>query len=360
VSLPVAGDPPLPFEGCGYGWFYYRINNGVIERSFYPDKGYVSSDPRPNTSFDPIRVKAYEAIRNHKSIISNNPTIEYRISPGFPKDVLSYLKDQLETQVVYWGDRFKPDAKVLATFTTEMDSSILSPEFTSNYEDALEVSKIYLDPTKGGYLSCGWRNGISGAHALWNGPNYGSIGFWIIFPSKNNGSYWLPKNLPHEFTHGIQDLIWITSGYPSGTKNVYNLIEGGAEIFGTALSHPNIGWYSDAINRMIVDNYLGDKKNQIIPQDVNDILSMLTASEKNDNIIGSTLAYTVGFHLWEYVIANYGFDSYWKIVKTVQATSSYDDAIKESIGITKSQLYTNSSPYILKQFKNALSAYANK
>jgi len=331
-----------------------------MERSFYPDKEYVASDPRSNASFDPIRVKAYEAIRNHKSTNTNVPTIEYRVSPGFPKDVLSYLKDQLETQVVFWSDRFKPNAKVLASFTTEMDVSILSPDITSNYEDALEVAKVYLDPAKNGYISCGWRNGISGAHTLWKGPNYGSIGFWIIFPSRHDGSYWLPKNLPHEITHGIQDLIWITSDYPSGTKNVYNLIEGGAEIFGTALSHPNIGWYNDAINSMIVSNYLGDKKNQIIPKNVNDILSMLIASEINDNSLGSTWAYTVGFHLWEYVIAIYGFDSYWNIVKNVQSASSYDDAIKATLGISKTQLYADAAPYILKQFKMALTSYDNK
>jgi hypothetical protein len=86
----MAGDPPLPFDGCGYGWYYYRINDGVMERSFYPDQGYTATDPRSNDSFDPIRVKAYEVIRSHKSGGAKPPAIEYRISESFPKDVLSY------------------------------------------------------------------------------------------------------------------------------------------------------------------------------------------------------------------------------------------------------------------------------
>ena len=159
-------------------------------------------------------------------------------------------------------------------------------------------------------------------------------------------------------THGLQDLIWIQSDYPAGSKNIYNLIEGGAEIFGTALSYPNIGWYQDEINRMIVDNYLGDLKNQIIPKTPNDILSMLSASEQNDNRVGSTWAYSVGLHLWEYVIATYGVNSYWDIVKEIQTANSYDGAIKNSIGISKSQLYADATPYILKQFLLALSKYA--
>lgn len=87
---------------------------------------------------------------------------------------------------------------------------------------------------------------------------------------------------------------------------------------------------------------------------------MLATSERNDNGLGSAWAYTVGFHLWEYVIANYGFDSYWSIVRNVQSASSYDDAIKASLGISKAQLYENAAPYILKQFKIALSSFDNK
>ena len=357
TRTPMAGDPPLPFDGCGYGWYYYRINDGVMERSFYPDQGYTATDPRSNDSFDPIRVKAYEVIRSHKSGGAKPPAIEYRISEGFPKDVLSYLKSQLETQVTYWSDRFKPDAKVIATFTTEKDKLILNPSITSNYDEAIGVADVYLDPSKSGYLTCGWRYGISGAHTLWTGPNYGTVGFWIVFPSKHNGIHWSPKNLPHEFFHGIQDLIWISDEYPYSSKRVYNLIEGGAELFGTALGYANVGWYNDAINSMIVGNFLGYEPVRIIPKNTEEVISILNKSEVNDNGVGSVWAYTVGFHLWEYLIANYGFDSYWDIARRIQKANSYDDAIRQSIGISKSQLYSDAAPYILKQFQIALSAY---
>lgn len=355
--MPMAGDPPLPFDGCGYGWYYYRINNGVMERSFYPDKDYTATDSRSNVSFDPIRVKAYEAIRSHMGRSTNPPKIEYRISEDFPKDILSYLKSQLETQVTYWSDRFKPDAKVIATFTTEKDKLILNSSVTSNYNEAIGVADVYLDPSKSGYLNCGWRNGIAGAHTLWSGPNYGTIGYWLVFPSKHDGTYWHPTNLPHEITHGIQDLIWITDDNPYPRVNARHLIEGGAELFGTALGYPNIGWYNDEINRKIVDNYLGREIVLLIPENTVDVVAMLTKSEVVDNGSGSLWAYTVGFHLWEYLIANYGFDSYWDIARRIQKANSLDDAVRQSIGISKSQLYSDSAPYILKQFQIALSAY---
>ena len=111
---------------------------------------------------------------------------------------------------------------------------------------------------------------------------------------------------------------------------------------------------------MILERYIGYAPTRIIPQSTEDILAMLKRSEVNDNEAGTQWAYTVGFHLWEYLIATYGFDSYWDIVKNVQSANSYDEAIKQAIGISKSQLYSDAAPYILKQFKIALASYDKK
>ena len=328
-----------------------------MERSFYPENGYTSSDPRPKTSFDPIRVMAYEAIRNHKSSVAVSPTIETHIASDFPKDELSYLTTQLQEMVNYWSDRFVPNTSVIATFGTENSNTLNWENYMSNKEDADWIISTYKDPAKAPYLNCGWKNGIAGSHILWSGANRGKIGYWIIFPSQHDGKYWLPKNLPHEFTHGIQDLIWQLGGYPDQSKNIYNVIEGGAELFGTALGYPNLGWYSDEVNRFVVEGYLGNPANRSIPQNTNDVLQMLDASEHNDNGPGTVWAYTVGLHLWEYVLATYGFDSYWDIVKNVQNMPTYDDAIRKSIGISKAELYSKAAPYILRSFKQALATY---
>ena len=81
---------------------------------------------------------------------------------------------------------------------------------------------------------------------------------------------------------------------------------------------------------------------------------MLQKSEKNDNEAGTTWAYTVGFHLWEWVIANYGFEAYWDIVKGISSTQNYDATVLKVIGKSKEALYEEAAPYILKGFQEAI------
>ena len=357
VQNPIAGDPPLPLENCGYGTFYYRMNNGAMERSFYPDKLFTAQDSRSNLDFDPIRVKAYQTIRSHLSKTQSAPQVDFHISPNFPTDVLTLLKQQLKTISEYWSDRFQPGSHIQASFWTEKDSALIDASNTLNSVDAKWVMDTYLNPNNFGMANCGWRNGIAGAHVLSQGKNIGQVGYWIVFPTMHNSKNWNPVNLPHEFTHSIQGLIWSSNGVMGHRDEwvAYNFTEGGAQTFGTALAFPNIGWYNDDINRMIMENYLGGPTSiRQTPTSTAEIISMLQKSEKNDNEAGTTWAYTVGFHLWEWLIANYGFEAYWDIAKGISSTQNYDAMVLKVIGKTKSDLYNEAAPYILKQFRLAL------
>jgi hypothetical protein len=136
----------------------------------------------------------------------------------------------------------------------------------------------------------------------------------------------------------------------------YNFTEGGGYLFGIGLALSNIGWYQDELYRKIKDNYGGGPTSvRRIPTNVEEILQMLKTSESNDNDAGSVWAYTVGAQLWEWVIANYGFDAYWNIAKSLNVNQSYDQVVLKVIGKSKSDLYAEAAPYILMNFQTALS-----
>jgi hypothetical protein len=82
---------------------------------------------------------------------------------------------------------------------------------------------------------------------------------------------------------------------------------------------------------------------------------MIKAAEVNDNDVGQTWAYTIGSQLWEWVIANYGFDAYWDIVKGLSIKQNYDATVLKVIGKSKEALYAEAAPYILKGFQEAIS-----
>jgi hypothetical protein len=353
-SGPKPGDlPPRNLENCGEGVYFYRMNNGVLERAFYENGPYVSKDPRPNSSFDPIRVKAYEIIRSHVAKSPAQPVQTFYTSEEFPRDVLAVLKDQLNNSVKYWSDYFPSNSEVHATFTTLKNSKILFNDNMLRPTDAMWIFDTY---SKSDYAKCGGRSGISGSHIMYDGKNAGEIGYWIIYPDAHNVTHWFPTYLTHEFVHGVQGLFWF--GRNVEPLNVaYNHIEGGAELFGNALALPNIGWYQDAVNKKMVNQYTYNPKDQPIPNNEADVLNMLKLSEKGEQNKNSGFgsgvlwAYTVGLHLWEWVLANYGFEAYWDILRNFANNMTYDEAVQKSVGISKDALYREASPYILRQFQ---------
>ena len=357
LSGPKDGDAPLPLENCGYGNYYYKMIGGVTQRSFYVNKEFTSVDSRTDGMFDPIRVKAFHAIHDHVASAQAVPPIDLHISSDFPTGQLSYLKAQLASSLLFWADFFPPNTRVQATFITEKDSALINANDISRPDDAQWVMDTYLGPTNIGYLNCGWRYGVSGSHILPSGSNRGQIGYWLISPTANKGKYWDPTYLTHEFTHGVQDIIWFShdinvleNGAP------YFLIEGAGQLFGAALSLPNIGWYQDDLYQQINDNYIGGPTaTRKIPITTDSILSMIKSAEKNDGDAGTVWAYTVGSQVWEWVIANYGFDAYWDIAKGISKTQNYDATVLKVIGKSKEDLYSEVAPYILKSFQEALS-----
>ena len=364
VTVPKDGDVPLPSENCSSGNYYYRIDNGVTERSFYFDKDYTSVDSRSDALFDPIRVKAYRAIRDHVPSSKITPPVDFHVSSDFPAVHLAPLKTQLAYTVPYWADFFPSQTRVQATFLTEKDSALISANDISRPDDAQWVMDTYnnstLDawnnPKNLGYLNCGWRYGVSGSHILGKGTNRGQIGFWIISPTTNAGKYWDPTYLTHEFTHGVQDLIWFKNDINVMENGApYFLIEGAGQLFGAALGLPNLGWFQDDLYQQIDENYIGGPMlGRKLPTSTEDILGMIKSAEKNDGEAGTVWAYTVGSQVWEWVIANYGFDAYWDIVKGISKTQNYDATVLKVIGKSKENLYKEAAPYILKSFEAAL------
>jgi hypothetical protein len=256
VAMPKDGDSPLQLTGCYTGNYFYRLNNGVLERSFFENKLFTATDTRPNSEFDPIRLKAYQTIRSHVSSTSTLPTVDFHISTNFPKVKLAYSKDQLASTLQYWSDFVPAGSHFQATFITEKDSALISADDISRPDDAQWIIDTFLDSNQAGYLNCGWRYGVSGSHILGRASkNFGQIGYWMISPTLHGDRFWDPTYLTHEVTHGIQDIIWtkndISPMEQAGAP--YFLIEGGGYLFGIGLSLTNIGWYQDDLNRKIYE-----------------------------------------------------------------------------------------------------------
>jgi hypothetical protein len=55
--------------------------------------------------------------------------------------------------------------------------------------------------------------------------------------------------------------------------------------------------------------------------------------------------------MYEWVIGTYGRDGFIKLMNQFATANSFDEALQKSIGLTKSDFYAKSAPYVLSVFQ---------
>ena len=356
VKLPKPGDAALKAYGCGTGAWYYRLSNGVMERSFFKDKHFTSTDPRRESTFHPIRVKAYAAVR--KQFNANNPAgavVQTNVSKTFPRDLLDTLQEQLRQNISHWHEYLPAGSTVQATYFTGSDK-----EFGDNSKQTMSgpLEDFFMkELEKYKEFNCSLGAGVSGAHLIGIGPNAGQPGYWFAASTPPQQTFWGPFYQPHELTHSVQALIvddiW-------SIKMPMNFHEGGAEFFGMAMGYSNLAWYADEVDKRVIEKDMYERIMEIKSKE--DVIKMLEITEANPGPFAAGTevtnsvrwAYSMGNLLWEWVTAEYGYEAYWNILKSMNLTRDYEKSIKDVLGVSKKKLYEDAAPYILSQIKNAL------
>lgn len=333
----------------------YRYINGELERMATNSGKFYKTDSRKQSAFDPIRVKAYEEIRSR---ITNAPhpnlTFNWDIKPSFPTEIAQYSKDLVEVAASYWGWIFKTPVNVPAQLVTEQD---LAWEKNQELKFSDTVDILNLFTTDGFKQQKPWMGG--GAHLWYRNPSESIPTTLLNFQTPsyantgNMDAKWVMVPT-HEVTHLIQD--YYRPGNLDGDSKSYDqranatFQEGSATLFGYALSMKNLGWYSDGLDEYLYGNFKYDNYWKPI-KTVDDVINLLNETEARTNNSTHQSSYPVGALLYEWVIANYGLDSYIKVVENLPKFPDFADNLRVSIGITKAQLYKDAAPYIFNAFK---------
>ena len=168
-----------------------------------------------------------------------------------------------------------------------------------------------------------------------------------------------PATASHEFTHVIQGYFF-KERLPNLTDSQYqavspnNFREGNANLFGYALSLGNLGWYSDAMDKNLLDS-LNNSSNWFDAQTESDIIDLLNATELRTPNWAHTIAYPLGALLYEWILYKYGFDKVQELFKGQGSSVDYSANIKKVIGISKVELYKEAAPYVLTTIKRVKS-----
>lgn len=333
----------------------YRYVNGILERQANSSGKFFSTDSRKITSFDPIRVKAYEEIRARiTNALHPNLKFVWDVKTQFPSEIAAYSKDYVEAAASFWGSVFKEQLTVPAQLVTEQD---LEWEKTQEikFSDTVDILTRFTTDAYKKYTP--FMSG--GAHYWHKNPNDPNVYSLLNFQtpsyatSSKIASTWVMVPA-HEVTHIVQDYYRKGDGGNDITsfdlRTNATFQEGTATLFGYGISMNNIGWYSDGLDESLYGNFKNDNYSKPV-KTVDDVINILKETEARTNDSTHNSSYSIGAMLYEWVIAKYGFDSYMRILENLSKNSDYSDTIKTALGISKVELYQSAAPYILAAFK---------
>jgi hypothetical protein len=326
----------------------YDIKDNDLTRK--ADSGtYFDSDSRAASSFSAIRQKAHAELALKSATISH-PNIEfiYDLRPSFPKALIEYTKRELSEAATYWNDHFDSKIKVQVYLVTEQDREYIK----SNrwLQNNLPGSFDRFDGKKdrpfitggGGY----WEN-----NGEWTGSIYLGTASYLDLTYIN---YEWPQVGKHEFFHVVQDYSQYRNkrARPSDPLIIQpqHFREGSATTVGFLTSYRNLGWGSDAMDWRVWTR-ANASKNWIDIKSIDDVIKMMVGTEINQPYEAFEMSYAIGSLMYEWVIGTYGREGFVRLLNQLALVSTFDQALQASIGLTQSEFYAKSAPYVFSVFQ---------
>lgn len=341
--------PTVISDSLSYkGPMIYDLKDSYLTRK--ADSGtYFESDSRASSSFSAIRQKAYSELALKSSTISH-PNIEfiYDIRPSFPKALIEHSKRELSEAATLWNDIFGTKTKITVYLVTEQDRDYIKsnnwlqnnlPGIFSRFDGKNEKPFI---SGGGGY----WEN-----NGEWTGSIYLATASYLDYTYVN---YEWPQVAKHEFFHVVQDYSQYRTkrARPSNGLVIQpqHFREGSANTVGYLTGFRNLGWGSDAADWMVWQR-AKNNSNWIDVKSLDDVLRMMVATETNEPNAAFEMSYAIGALMYEWVLGTYGREGFVKLLNQLATVSTFDQALQASIGLTQSEFYAKSAPYVFSVFQ---------
>ena len=329
----------------------YDLKDNDLTRK--ADSGtYFETDSRAASAFSAIRQKAHSELALKSSTISH-PNIEfiYNIRPSFPKALIDHSKRELSEAATLWNDFFGTKIKIQVYLVTEQDREYIK---TVRYlQENLPSSFDRFDNKNESPFITGGA-GYWETDGEWSGTLY--LGTASYLDYKNVGFEW-PQVAKHEFFHVVQDYgMYQTKRARTRTRAEFNNMqpqhfrEGAANAVSYLTGFRNIGWGSDAADWMVWQR-ARDHRKWIEINSLDDVTRMMVGTESHEPYEAWEMSYAIGALMYEWVLGTYGREGFVKLLNQLASAPSFDVALQQSIGLTKSEFYAKSAPYVFSVFQ---------
>ena len=319
------------------------------------------------TNYEVTKLKAYSEIRSRANAGNlNNVSLVYHVSESFPKDVKDLYISQVEYASKLYGSFFTKKEVINVYMYTEKDEKYLGSQ---------KIFAQYLYEHLRWFEA--WRLGRDQEHnlglAAWylEHPRGVFEGHSGVLVSSNASTKTLRRYaiqvMPHEYWHVVQDYYFRPKFEEKFQKRVdkkmdgqdfYSLYfpttfrEGSANTISFAMASKTKNEYLD-----LYRNFIIEKKNQ---REVT-LFATLTTTEAVEKALkkiedkrkfseAHEASYSLGALLYEWVIAEYGFDAYKRLIENQMTGDSFEDNVRASLGMSVSEMYKGAAPHILAAF----------
>lgn len=332
----------------------YRLTDGVLERR--SDLGlFFSTDSRDQSSFSPLRVKAFDEIAKIKRNQSyTNTKFDWDIRPNFPTLIEKYNVQRLKEAAAVFDALFQNPITINVLLATEKDVeyAFSRNQFFSDTADQLKRLGTLNEKSGPAWITGG------GGYYTREGRTEGRL--FLGTPSWAGTSVYYPEWIQvasHEYFHVVQQYLYFPSvrEYDAdfNQKVPQHFREGSANFIGYALSSNNLGWYSDAMDVSLI-RYWGGSGKGITSRTEADMISLLKFTESRNDPRAFELGYPIGAIFWEWVVGTYGYDKFIALTREFGKSANFNESTTKILGLGKEELYKNSAPYLLSVFNRAI------
>lgn len=329
----------------------FRFVDQKLER-LSKDNIYYKEDLRQKEAFDSIRVKAYESFQQYSQQPKSEKFVADKIVlSNFPKEISRYSIDQVEGSLSLWGAKFKNDSNLRLLLATELDDEYMAGkgrEFVTSLDNFNRIKSINAQ------FGFPWITGeVRSSRSQENFRSTMLLATNSFAKTEQMETGWIQVPA-HESFHVVFD--YYVSQKPVQSEGEYlerapqHLIEGAANYYGYSYAMPNLGWYSDALDISLIQiwNSLNGWKSVNSKEDV---VELLYATERSTPQAAFDASYAVGSLFAEWIVGNFGIESFIKMVQNVSLGYSFNENLKQSLGIEKDVAYKKAASYILNIFR---------
>ena len=349
---PGAGSTATPADSLNFkSAMVYDLKNSYLTRKATSGT-YFESDSRSVSAFSPIRAKAYAELNPNPGNTSH-PNVEfiYDVRPSFPKSVLEHSKRELAEAAAMWNDVFNSKVRINVYLVTEQDREYVK---SNNWlQNSLSSLSRFDNRNERPFVSGG--GGFFESNGVLQGNIFLATASYLDLSYIN---YEWPQVAKHEFFHVVQDYSQYKTNRARPNSRGESLAlqpqhfrEGAANTVGYLTGFRNLGWSSDAMNWMVWQRAL-DSRRWIDIKSVDDVLRIMVSTESFEPYEAFEMSYAIGSLMYEWVIGTYGRAGFVQLLNQLSSAATFDEALQKSIGLTKSDFYAKSAPYVFSVFES--------